>query len=633
MRKLLILLACITASAPAQVMDATHVGQAIRLQGNWRFQPGDNPQWANPAFDDSAWRLVSTEKDWDSQNLQSIRGYVWYRATVKLPLAHGPLMLLIDDLSPSEVYIDGKKADTYGRFPPDPVLLQGHPRALPIPSGASSMALALRYWVTPLFFNVGKIADGLLIGTADDIHQRIRDRIDDHLVQQIPGYVTQVFALIVCLGLLVLFVLQRERTEYFFLALALLANVFSGVIGEFKQLTSISISLTDYLNDMAAAVMLICMIEFVFRFLGQKVPILWRVYQVAWAFAWVAIWAAWHGLIPTATLNVCFLLFFLPYWFYLPTLLLVRFLRGSKEAGLLAIPLWLSNGEGVLSELSWVLFQLRLRNTPDPILHAVHLGIVAVSPDDICFFLFLLSVAALILMRFQKTRSAQARAEAEFEAARNMQEVMVPKSVAAPGFAIETAYIPAQEVGGDFFQMFPGDDGSLLVVIGDVSGKGLKAAMLVSMILGLLRRTVQQTRSPAAILGDLNSLLIGHTDEKFATCCCALLRHDGSMTAANAGHLSPYCDGQEIELAGGLPLGLVPDISYEEITHQCGRGKRWIFLSDGVVEARAKSGELYGFERTRTISLRAVDDIAKTAQSFGQDDDITVLGIAPAAFA
>ena len=90
-----------------------------------------------------------------------------------------------------------------------------------------------------------------------------------------------------------------------------------------------------------------------------------------------------------------------------------------------------------------------------------------------------------------------------------------------PGFAIEAVYIPAQEVGGDFFRLFPGPDGSLLVVIGDVSGKGVKAAMLVSLTVGLLQKIVEATRDPTRVLNDLNASLFGRTADAFATCCCA----------------------------------------------------------------------------------------------------------------
>ncbi|HZQ44114.1 MAG TPA: PP2C family protein-serine/threonine phosphatase [Acidobacteriaceae bacterium] len=100
---------------------------------------------------------------------------------------------------------------------------------------------------------------------------------------------------------------------------------------------------------------------------------------------------------------------------------------------------------------------------------------------------------------------------------------------------------------------------------------------------------------------------------------------------ANAGHLSPYRDGEELPVDPGLPLGIVEDASWPESVHSFGESERLTFVSDGVVEARSSSGELYGFERTRAISMRAAEEIASEARAFGQEDDITVLtvGLAP----
>ena len=211
---------------------------------------------------------------------------------------------------------------------------------------------------------------------------------------------------------------------------------------------------------------------------------------------------------------------------------------------------------------------------------------------------------------------------------------MVPREFKeVSGCAIESVYIPVQEVAGDFFHLHPFEDGSLIAVIGDVSGKGVKAAMLVSLILGILRRTVEITRSPAQILRDVNRCIAGQTDGNFATCCCVLISPGHTAYIANAGHLSPYCEGREIELPGGIPLGICPDCEYEEVELTLAPGERWLFLSDGVVEARSKTGELYGFERTRSISILSAQKIAEAAQQFGQEDDITVLGIERSAVA
>jgi serine phosphatase RsbU (regulator of sigma subunit) len=188
---------------------------------------------------------------------------------------------------------------------------------------------------------------------------------------------------------------------------------------------------------------------------------------------------------------------------------------------------------------------------------------------------------------------------------------------------VDSVYDPANEVGGDFYHLqVVGDDG-LLVVIGDVAGKGLKAAMNVSMLMGALRKTTD--RSPAKILQSLNRVLAG--SDSFTTCQAALFRANGELTIANAGHIPPYLNSQEVALPGGLPLGVLPEINYDEVRLYLHPGDRLLLVSDGVVEARNPSGELFGFDRVHNLSSQSAFYVAEAAKEFGQEDDITVLTV------
>jgi phosphoserine phosphatase RsbU/P len=113
----------------------------------------------------------------------------------------------------------------------------------------------------------------------------------------------------------------------------------------------------------------------------------------------------------------------------------------------------------------------------------------------------------------------------------------------------------------------------------------------------------------------------------FATCICADISPDGVVSIANAGHLTPYRGGKEIQLPTALPLGIssLGEIAYEETRFTLERGETLTFMSDGVVEARSSTGELFGFDRTREISTLSASEIAQRAQLFGPEDDITVL--------
>jgi Stage II sporulation protein E (SpoIIE) len=222
----------------------------------------------------------------------------------------------------------------------------------------------------------------------------------------------------------------------------------------------------------------------------------------------------------------------------------------------------------------------------------------------------------------------QALLEGELAAAREIQQVILPEQVeAVPGFNVDSVYQPAQQVGGDFFQVLPAGEGGLLVVVGDVAGKGLPAAMLVSVLVGAIRGVAAYTKDPAELLASLNERLMGRTRGGFSTALVARIAADGSVTIANAGHLSPYLDGREIELQGALPLGVVKNAAYQVTHFHLPQGSRLTFYSDGVIEAQNAKGELFGFERGRAISTQPAAAIVEAARQFGQEDDITVVTI------
>ena len=266
------------------------------------------------------------------------------------------------------------------------------------------------------------------------------------------------------------------------------------------------------------------------------------------------------------------------------------------------------------------------------------LGPIEFSASTASYTIFLGSLIAVILYRFINVSEEEQRSAAEIEAARSVQALLIPTHLPSNRhFMLESAYLPVNAVGGDFFQVLPLQDESLLVVVGDVSGKGLQAAMSASTLVGALRNEL--SHDPATVLNRLNRVLLGATSgpgangsgssgvASFATCLCARIYPDGSMNIANAGHLSPYRDGREMELPPGLPLGIVAGIEYEQAAFRLNRGERLIFLSDGVVEAMNPQGELFGFERTQQISNEPALYIAQTARHFGQNDDITVVSL------
>jgi hypothetical protein len=234
---------------------------------------------------------------------------------------------------------------------------------------------------------------------------------------------------------------------------------------------------------------------------------------------------------------------------------------------------------------------------------------------------------SLLCSEMVETARERAAYVAELQAASSVQQFLLQSaSRSTPGFQVESIYLPASEVGGDFFYVQPAPDGALIAIVGDVAGKGLTAAMRVAMILGVLRR--ETSYDPAEILFSLNNALVAEGQLGFATACCIRIARSGTFALANAGHIAPYISGREIETIPALPLGLIQGQSYDLAEGTLEARERLILLSDGVPEARTHSGELFGFERTSAASRLSADEIARTAQRFGQEDDITVLSLA-----
>ena len=315
----------------------------------------------------------------------------------------------------------------------------------------------------------------------------------------------------------------------------------------------------------------------------------------------------------------------IPYDYCLPFLALwIAIRQRNRDAFLLFFPLLLNSAYAMYFTLRALLIHFH-----GPVLDIPMNWIPGLyfQPDEVTTFLYTVTLLVFVVLRTVSIAEARARIAGELEAARAMQRLLLSgSSELTPGFEVETVYLPAGEVGGDFFLVSPGPDGTLTAIVGDVSGKGLAAAMRVSMILGVLRR--EDSRDPGTILARLNEALLAQSDAGFTTACCVRLDHDGYYTVANAGHISPYVGGSEIETLPAFPLGLAGAQAYGSVEGRLKAGERLVLISDGIVEARSPKGELFGFERVAVLSAKRAQEIADTAMQFGQDDDITVLTIA-----
>ncbi len=273
------------------------------------------------------------------------------------------------------------------------------------------------------------------------------------------------------------------------------------------------------------------------------------------------------------------------------------------------------------------------------------------SADDRVLLNNLATQAAPALRVAQLVREQQAevrareRIEQELRVARLIQQTLLPKELPVlPGWQVAAHYQPAREVGGDFYDFFDLPDGKLGLVIGDVTDKGVPAALVMATTRSVLRGAAQRSDSPGQVLERVNELV--HPDipqNMFVTCLYAILDPaTGLLRYANAGHDLPYRrhDGGVAELrATGMPLGLLPGMHYEEKEVVLAPGESVLFYSDGLVEAHNPQREMFSFKRLQhLLASRPADDdgtalvdflLSELAQFTGegweQEDDITLV--------
>jgi hypothetical protein len=255
---------------------------------------------------------------------------------------------------------------------------------------------------------------------------------------------------------------------------------------------------------------------------------------------------------------------------------------------------------------------------------------VQIDVGFIANVLLMVATALLLLRRLLNSVRAQRLMALDVKQAQEVQQVILPEAYTTlPGLVIESEYRPAREVGGDFFQIIPNRaDGSLLIVAGDVTGKGLKAGMLVALLVGAIRSTTEWSGDPLIILQALNRRLMGR-GEAYATCLALRIAEDGAITLANGGHMPPYLNGEAVAMEGALPLGMIEGAEFSVMRFTLAEGDKLVLVSDGVAEATDADGQLFGFERVHELMRKgkSASEVAGAAQRFGQEDDISVIAV------
>jgi serine phosphatase RsbU (regulator of sigma subunit)/predicted ester cyclase len=246
--------------------------------------------------------------------------------------------------------------------------------------------------------------------------------------------------------------------------------------------------------------------------------------------------------------------------------------------------------------------------------------------------------------RLDQEMRERERIEQELRVARRIQHASLPEEVPQlEGWQISPYYQPAREVGGDFYDFHLLSEGRLGVVVGDATGKGVPAALVMSTTCGMLQLAARalDSPSPGEVLAQVNETLFARIPANmFVTCFYAILNPKrGHLVYANAGHDLPYLQhgGEAKELrARGMPLGLMPASSYEEKEIALDAGESILFYSDGLVEAHDPEGQMFSFPRLRALVAEHTEEGALgeylleelysfVGEGWEQEDDITLI--------
>ena len=651
-----------TAPAAATI----RIGESIvALNGPWKFSIGDSPidpathkpLWAGPAFDDAKWEDVDLNSKagardpmggfadfvpgWTAKGHPGYWGFGWYRIRVRVDSPPGVNLAItgpsdVDDAY--QVYDNGVYISSFGDFSSaQPSIQYSRPMMFNLPAASiatrtgagaqeTTHIIAVRVYMQPSTLYQGDWVGGMhnapSIGEAASIGMRHQNLWDDLIRTYLPLPVLGlVFGL---LGLLALSLAFFDRTDRVYLWIGALLLIIA--IGNLEAMFAIWGSLPGNFDVLFNNVVLNSL-----QYAGWV--IVWRVWFRLRRPRWIP-WA----LLPLtvililASLGVQSLLPGLPVSagsacnvvsivvrLILAGFMLLTAIQGIRSQG---IEGWLALPPILLAGISQFYTDLQF-------IHILPFWFpfgARIRLPEIANTLLVAVLAILLLRRLRQSIQRQRLMALDLKQAQEVQQVLIPEAIPSiPGFTMHAIYKPAGEVGGDFFQIIPVRNDGVLIVIGDVSGKGTPAAMTVSLLVGTIRTLAHYTQSPGEILTAMNYRMLARSNGGFTTCLVLRIDPDGTLTAANAGHLPPYLNGKELPVDYNLPLGLSAASTYSESTTQLAPDQQLTLLTDGVVEAQSVAGELFGFDRTAELSRLSAESIAHYAQQFGQKDDITVL--------
>jgi hypothetical protein len=627
---------------------------AVALIGPWRFHMGDDTRWASSSLDDSQWQPIRGDRPWGQQGYPRYTGYAWYRihlsqgSALQIPQQFSLLVPHIFDVY--EVFWNGRRIDQEGRMPPWPVWrVSQQPRVLQLNCEENGV-LAFRIWKAPLFSDdsgeLGGFDRAPVIGSPAAIADARASVEYEWLHRRQLQFAEQlVYGLVALLSFLVWWCDRGQRVLLWMAAYAITPAVVVLLLDAHLALPySLAMGLTqpaNCLHDVSLWFLLLWLLHLhddrgIFRATKSLAIVSLSITSfdglllgMAWHPAWLRGVQALDAAITTVTtlteiLPVVLVAFAIrrrnhlepATWIVVAVTILDGMFFGVQEAVKQGQRF---TGWTIGNELAGPLFSING--------NAVTLAIILRA-------LLLVAMVSAVSISYRKERRTEMLLAHEFSSARELQRMLIPETQhSVPGFVVSSSYCPALEVGGDFFQLIPSaadPDGSTLLVVGDVSGHGLKAALSVSYVMGITRVLAEIFPEPGPLLTEMNHRLCGQMENGFVTCIAARIDRLGTCTLSSAGHPPPFLNWMALEVPGALPLGLVAADSYDQTTLQLNPGDHLALYTDGLLEARNKAGELYGFERLQKLFAAnpSAPQAAEEALRFGQDDDVTVVTLA-----
>ena len=603
------------------------------------WHSGDDARWAAQQVDENGWQPYS---NWKASTSDP---HLWVRCRVDLRQLHSEAQpaIQVSLYSAYQLYVNGTLIGAEGNLGNGNSSLNSI-RSYPVPaqlistdSASGSSTLALRITDRKANMNggpYGTIVSSPLQLRAGDVPllDALRARTAlTNAVQYAPTAISFGIIGVLAVVLLGMFLYDRNRTELVLLSIGCL-SLAALRVNEFTSasLLDYSVSAGIVIVGLGNIGMTLTQAPFYFALAGRRMPrplIALLVLLSMDSFpAWIS--AVWAGNQP-ALMGPLILYFVRPSSLFAHTVLsLVPFFvfwpyaaipRRMRPLAALCM-LWSA------ADFIWFMTEMTAWNIPGiPDLFA-RWGLTLLAARAVTTACVLTALLALLFRDQRQATEERALFAGEVLAARDVQQYLIPAQLpATPGFSISSEYRPSREVGGDFFQVLPdATDGSVLIVVGDVAGKGIEAGMLATLIVGSVRTASSFTSDPVRILGLLNERLRGRG---LVTCLALRIEHDGAATLINAGHLPPYLNGKELPVEGALPLGAASGNRFPTLHFTLTEGDSLMLMTDGVVEAQDTHGRLFGFERIARLLHEGSDGaaLAAAAQDFGQQDDITVL--------